>query len=229
MNAQRDDKRGERPDAYVAAADLMAAREALAEKIEALQDDGSEGVPWSQDELDMLVQALRGSPLSHVAAPACENNPGDCSDGDCRMNGVCELTRAQPSAIAPLPVEIRFRCDPGAEPQIVCEIPTFKEAQRQIGLASDMLKSCVGAPFTASERDDCQMHLLNAFSIIRGLARTPDSATAPLIAAAQAACTLLADMQPNPGTNHALVLTKLDKALQPFESAPTDGRADAKE
>ncbi len=45
----------------------------------------------------------------------------------------------------------------------------------------------------------------------------PVSATLPLIEAAQDACTLLADMQPNSGTNHAKVLAKLDRALKPHE------------
>lgn len=31
----------------------------LADKIDALLDDGNEGVPWSQDELDMIATALR--------------------------------------------------------------------------------------------------------------------------------------------------------------------------
>lgn len=28
-------------------------------KIESLQDDGGEGVPWSQEELDLIVAAIR--------------------------------------------------------------------------------------------------------------------------------------------------------------------------
>lgn len=37
----------------------------LIEKIEGLQDDGGEGCPWSQEELDMIVQALRSSPAGY--------------------------------------------------------------------------------------------------------------------------------------------------------------------
>lgn len=40
-----------------------------------------------------------------------------------------------------------------------------------------------------------------------------------LYEAASEACTLIADMQPNPGTNHAKVLVKLANALQPYDKA----------
>ncbi len=49
-----------RVDAYLATpAPVSGEAVRLADKIEALEDDGSEGYPWSQDELDLMVTALR--------------------------------------------------------------------------------------------------------------------------------------------------------------------------
>lgn len=46
-------------------------------------------------------------------------------------------------------------------------VPTA-EAERQLGLAYDMLKSCGGTPFTVAERDQCQGHIREAFRMLRG-------------------------------------------------------------
>lgn len=51
-----------------------------------------------KNRLLMLAVNATHVAVSHEVTPACENNPEDCSDGDCRMNGVCELTRARPSS-----------------------------------------------------------------------------------------------------------------------------------
>jgi hypothetical protein len=60
LQAPSDDKKGD--------------AETLADKIEGIQDDGGEGVPWSQDELDLMVKALRAMP-SAVAASLPPVNP----------------------------------------------------------------------------------------------------------------------------------------------------------
>ena len=39
-------------------AKLVEKAQELIEKIQSLSDDGSEGYPWSQDELDLIVLAL---------------------------------------------------------------------------------------------------------------------------------------------------------------------------
>lgn len=40
----------------------------LADKIEGLQDDGSEGYPWSQEELDLIISALRALDSDNAAS-----------------------------------------------------------------------------------------------------------------------------------------------------------------
>lgn len=45
-------------------------------------------------------------------------------------------------------------------------VAPITEAQRQLSLARDMLKSCIGVPFKASERDACVEHITKAFHLI---------------------------------------------------------------